>query len=218
MRALPQAGSRMPRVIGTEPMQTIQHGIQTVDGNGDGVAECYYFDGNGYILANTTTPDGYQVNAGGAWIQNGAVKTKSVGVGKDVVSSNAETTTNADIPDFTGEWYNVSGKYIYYIEKMSDGTYKMLSEEHRSAWETAGGQYTGQYDAQTKILTFIGRVQTACFGYLDDSSYSFVYYKDNQEPVISYADDVMRFKMGDSGMLQIMDTYSNAWEDWLKKD
>ena len=50
---------------------------QWLDGNGDGVAECYYFDGNGYMLANTTTPDGYQVNSDGAWVQNGAVQTQT---------------------------------------------------------------------------------------------------------------------------------------------
>ena len=49
---------------------------QWIGGNGDGVAECYYFDGNGYMLANTTTPDGYQVNADGAWTVNGVVQTQ----------------------------------------------------------------------------------------------------------------------------------------------
>lgn len=47
-----------------------------IDGNNDGVAECYYFDGNGYMLSNTTTPDGYQVNATGAWVVNGVVQTQ----------------------------------------------------------------------------------------------------------------------------------------------
>lgn len=31
----------------------------------------YYFGGNGYMLANTTTPDGYQVGSDGAWVQQG---------------------------------------------------------------------------------------------------------------------------------------------------
>ena len=39
---------------------------QWIDGNNDGVAECYYFDGNGYLLLNTTTPDGYFVDGNGA--------------------------------------------------------------------------------------------------------------------------------------------------------
>lgn len=29
----------------------------------------YYFDSNGYMLANTTTPDGYQVGTDGTWIE-----------------------------------------------------------------------------------------------------------------------------------------------------
>lgn len=51
---------------------------QWIDGNGDGVAECYYFDGNGYMLSNTTTPDGFQVNASGAWTVNGIVQTQGI--------------------------------------------------------------------------------------------------------------------------------------------
>lgn len=56
------------------------NGWRWIDGNGDGVAECYYFNGDGYMLANTTTPDGYTVNADGAWTVNGVVQTKNVAV------------------------------------------------------------------------------------------------------------------------------------------
>lgn len=38
-----------------------------LDGNRDGLAECYYFDDAGWALMDTTTPDGYTVNADGAW-------------------------------------------------------------------------------------------------------------------------------------------------------
>lgn len=54
------------------------NGWQWIDGNGDGTAECYYFDGNGAMLANTTTPDGYTVDASGAWTELGIVRTKAV--------------------------------------------------------------------------------------------------------------------------------------------
>lgn len=50
-----------------------------IDGNNDGVAECYYFNEKGYMLSNTTTPDGYQVNASGAWVVNGVVQTQATG-------------------------------------------------------------------------------------------------------------------------------------------
>ena len=39
--------------------------------------KCYYFDSNGYMLANTTTPDGYTVDSTGAWTVNGVVQTQS---------------------------------------------------------------------------------------------------------------------------------------------
>lgn len=37
----------------------------------------YFFDSNGKMLANTTTPDGYSVNADGAWVVNGVVQTQN---------------------------------------------------------------------------------------------------------------------------------------------
>lgn len=51
---------------------------QWLDGNQDGTAECYCFDDHGYIYADTTTPDGYTVNADGAWTVDGVVQTKLI--------------------------------------------------------------------------------------------------------------------------------------------
>lgn len=55
-------------------------GWQWLDGNGDGVAECYYLDSNGIMAVNTTV-DSYMVNESGAWVVNGVVQTKVVGSG-----------------------------------------------------------------------------------------------------------------------------------------
>ena len=49
-----------------------------IDGNADGIAECYCFGPDGYMLANTTTPDGYTVDANGAWTVNGVVQSRGV--------------------------------------------------------------------------------------------------------------------------------------------
>lgn len=59
---------------GTWPSNT----WQWIDGNNDGKAECYYFNENGYMLSDTTTPDGYLVNPDGAWIENGVVQIQNV--------------------------------------------------------------------------------------------------------------------------------------------
>ena len=50
---------------------------QWIDGNQDGIAECYCFDENGWMYENTTTPDGYTVNENGAWTINNIVQTKT---------------------------------------------------------------------------------------------------------------------------------------------
>lgn len=42
-------------------------------GSGDGTAESYCFDDWGYLYVNTVTPDGYQVNELGTWVQDGEV-------------------------------------------------------------------------------------------------------------------------------------------------
>ncbi len=61
------------------------NGWQWIDG------KCYYFDGNGYMLSNTTTPDGYQVDASGAWVVNGVVQTQAT-------NTVTNTTTNTEYP------------------------------------------------------------------------------------------------------------------------
>ncbi|MFR3285038.1 MAG: hypothetical protein ACLTR6_12500 [Clostridium fessum] len=52
------------------------NGWRWIDGNQDGVSECYYFDAEGWLLTATTTPDGYTVNADGAWTVNGIAQSR----------------------------------------------------------------------------------------------------------------------------------------------
>lgn len=46
----------------------VKNGWRWIDG------KCYYFDGQGICLLNTTTPDGYKVDNTGAWVLNGVVQ------------------------------------------------------------------------------------------------------------------------------------------------
>lgn len=54
------------------------NGWQWIDGNYDGKAECYYFDPSGYMAENCVTPDGYTVDANGAWTVDGQVQIKNL--------------------------------------------------------------------------------------------------------------------------------------------
>lgn len=57
-------------------------GWQWLDGNMDGIAECYAFDQEGWLYTDTTTPDGHQVNADGAWTVDGVVQKQAVSAGE----------------------------------------------------------------------------------------------------------------------------------------
>ena len=68
---------------------------QWIDGNQDGIAECYCFDENGWMYENTTTPDGYTVNENGAWTVNNIVQTKiSDLIPKNNTNNSVNTASN----------------------------------------------------------------------------------------------------------------------------
>lgn len=55
-----------------------RNGWQWIDGNGDGIAECYYFDADGWMYAGARTPDGALVDKNGAWVKDGKVQTRQL--------------------------------------------------------------------------------------------------------------------------------------------
>lgn len=66
--------------------------------------KCYYFDSNGYMLANTTTPDGYTVDATGAWTVNGVVQTQSTGQTSGTVHHNENYDPAHPLAGKIDEW------------------------------------------------------------------------------------------------------------------
>ena len=66
---------------------------------------CYYFDSNGYMLANTTTPDGYTVDATGAWTVNGAVQTQSTEQTSGTVHHNENYDPAHPLAGKIDEWH-----------------------------------------------------------------------------------------------------------------
>lgn len=66
-----------------------------LDGNQDGIAECYYFDENGYMLSDAVAPDGSQVDKDGAWIIDGVKQAKVLGTASGLASSSDEASLGA---------------------------------------------------------------------------------------------------------------------------
>lgn len=94
---------------GTWPANT----WQWLDENNDGVAECYYFDQDGYCLINTNTPDGWIVNENGAWIINGIVQTQNVGISMPAINNISQTQVSAGQERQTTDETSIMAMILY---------------------------------------------------------------------------------------------------------
>ncbi len=90
-----------------------------LDGNGDGVAESYCFDARGYLYADTTTPDGYKVNADGAWVKDGVVQTKST----STTDTNDASKSNQN-DDYSGTYVTSYATYILTYNKSTNSIHQ----------------------------------------------------------------------------------------------
>ena len=92
---------------------TVDTGWHVIDGNGDGIAEWYYFNEEGWLLTSTTTPDGYTVNENGAWVKDGQVMTEKAGgaqaaeTGASAAGTETKTASAAQMPQGKYFMYNV---------------------------------------------------------------------------------------------------------------
>ena len=86
-----------------------------LDGDDDGFAERYYFDGYGYLVTNSVTPGGYTVDADGKWVLEGTVPTRYVAGSGVAVASACEKDPE---------------EIIAYLQKFNGGGYiKMVPED-----------------------------------------------------------------------------------------
>lgn len=126
-------------------------GWQWIDGNKDGISECYYFASNGYIVTNGKTPDGYDVNADGQWTINGVVQTK--GAATQATDTNAKRPSSKEIIDYLYRGLGTnSERYARCIDtsrpEWNNGVTNIkMIEDVGSRWsKTHGGWYYLGYD------------------------------------------------------------------------
>lgn len=115
------------------------NGWQWVDGNGDGTAECYYFNQNGYALMNATTPDGYTVDGNGAWVSAGKIQTKVVSNENSKVQQAELYGTWCGYDQIMGQTitYKINGSNI--IEYTVDNKYIVPNHAYGSTTFTRNG-------------------------------------------------------------------------------
>ena len=88
----------------------------------------YCFDGNGVMYSNTTTPDGYTVNADGAWTVNGVVQEQNTNTTTSVATNEqyplAHLQKYFEVSAFTNEidfkWNQMNVFMKYHVDRPSD--------------------------------------------------------------------------------------------------
>lgn len=174
------------------------NGWQWVDGNNDGIAECYYFEPSGYITMNGTTADGYQVNADGAWIVDGVVQTKIItNVTANVIPASTDVTVQNGImtielkpENFTnyfeiGKSCRVYGTvfdevdasyYQYFILKPEYREKFIASKDYISSfsieWQSIDGVLECKLDPVNNTYTYLGTKESFPGNRIDKDSYT----------------------------------------------
>lgn len=97
------------------------NGWQWIDG------KSYYFDSQGYCLMDTVTPDGYTVDASGAWTVNGVVQIQK----QAAVAANTEDT--------------LTGTYVAYNQITCMTTTIVIPEEGMLHYTETGDGYSFDY-------------------------------------------------------------------------
>lgn len=81
--------------------------------------KCYYFTSDGYCLMNTKTPDGYEVDANGAWIIGGVVQTQQHTPVKGWNDVDGVWKYYTGSKYITSDWKSIENKRYYFDENGS---------------------------------------------------------------------------------------------------
>lgn len=123
-----------------------------IDGNADGIYECYYFGNDGYLLTSTETPDGYDVNSNGAWTEDGIVQTRT--------SNTLELGVYLD-PEFKCVSVTMVDNHLYLdnrqYDKISDGVY---GDAESTLYVISNNEFKVEYrDHSVELFTLLDDVE-----------------------------------------------------------
>ena len=102
---------------------------QWIDGNHDGIAECYCFDENGWMFENTITPDWFTVNENGAWTVDNIVQAKNAHL---ISQNNTNNNTDAVSNTFTETKNKNLSETRKHDESQSNKDFSEKQEEYRA--------------------------------------------------------------------------------------
>ena len=142
-----------------------------IDGNGDGLAESYRFDGSGWMYASTSV-DGYMVDGSGAWLQNGVVSRKSMSAGKTGHGTNTNDTSSNGTGSGSGN--GTGGESSNGSGNGSNDTSADSTVKNQWVSDSYGKRY---YDSKGKLTTGWKKISSKQY-YFDESGYALTGYQE----------------------------------------
>ena len=145
--------------------QMLGAGWHWLDGNNDGVFECYYIGQDGYMAANGKTPDGYDVNADGAWTVNGKIQIRGNVAGPGGGTGSTATASKGSSGGGGGGGSHSSGggsssggssssdrdeSVKYGANDPDTGNYGKMTDSERRAVANAIEKFKSDYDIDSK--------------------------------------------------------------------
>ena len=119
---------------------------QWIDGNHDGIAECYCFDENGWMFENAITPDRFTVNENGAWTVDNIVQTKSANL---ISQNNTKNNTDTVSKNFTETKNKNLTEKRNYEENQSNEDFSEKQAEYREDLLRRVNKYREKKDLNT---------------------------------------------------------------------
>ena len=89
--------------------------------------KCYYFTPEGYCLLNTTTPDGYTVDASGAWTVDGVVQVQAGGTDNQEAAGEVYQLGNLTFTKPADYRFETVQDTIWQLSKEDDSQILMIS-------------------------------------------------------------------------------------------
>lgn len=169
------------------------NGWQWIDGDNDGVSECYYFDAEGWMLADTVTPDGYTVNADGAWTENGVVQINVAGVEQEQIQTiqTEETSSLAVFTALSGSYHaiDVAGDFWPHDPSwIKQSIVLSVAESNGIPTATLNGSAVDVYAIDSGDITMTGYISSlGSIAVIFGDGRMFIYSDDGSE--VSYQKD-----------------------------
>ncbi|WP_049962159.1 NPCBM/NEW2 domain-containing protein [Oribacterium sp. FC2011] len=143
---------------------------QWIDGNNDGIAECYYFNQNGYMAANTAQ-DGYMLNADGQWVVNGVVQTKNLGYTAAVNNTVSNSTGNSSYSG--GELQSYGTTSLLDMDYVDKTTYVFKKTNQETMRNELWSKCLEFYFSDETITYYLdGKYNTLTFSYAPKKGYN----------------------------------------------